>query len=104
MFSMSSPKHLLGPIIPAPSNRSPLEAFEDLKVAGGDLLEGAGTVGVGLLGSLIWSKRMVFSFHFDRELISRKYILSPTLENPSMWLDISLLHDFVRVPLRCSTT
>ena len=28
--------------IPAPSNRSPLEAFADLKVAGGDLLEGAG--------------------------------------------------------------
>ena len=25
--------------IPAPSNRSPLEAFADLKVAGGDLLE-----------------------------------------------------------------
>ena len=25
-----------------PSNRSPLEAFADLKVAGGDLLEGAG--------------------------------------------------------------
>ena len=28
--------------IPAPSNRSPLAAFGDLKVAGGDLLEGAG--------------------------------------------------------------
>ena len=28
--------------IPAPSNRSPLEAFTDLKVAGGNLLEGAG--------------------------------------------------------------
>ena len=28
--------------IPAPSNRSPLEAFVDLKVAGGDLLEGPG--------------------------------------------------------------
>ena len=27
-----------------PSNRSPLEAFADLKVAGGDLLEGAGIV------------------------------------------------------------
>ena len=26
----------------APSNRSPLEAFVDLKVSGGDLLEGAG--------------------------------------------------------------
>ena len=26
-----------------PSNRSPLEAFADLKVAGGDLLEGAGS-------------------------------------------------------------
>ena len=28
--------------IPGPSNRSPLEAFAGLKVAGGDLLEGAG--------------------------------------------------------------
>ena len=28
--------------LPAPSNRSPLEAFADLKVAGGDLLEGSG--------------------------------------------------------------
>ena len=28
--------------IPAPSNRFPLVAFGDLKVAGGDLLEGAG--------------------------------------------------------------
>ena len=28
--------------IPGPSNRSPLVAFGDLKVAGGDLLEGAG--------------------------------------------------------------
>ena len=31
-------------ILPAPSNRSPLEAFVDLNVAGGDLLEGAGTL------------------------------------------------------------
>ena len=30
--------------IPAPSNRSPLEAFADLKVAGGDLLEGPGII------------------------------------------------------------
>ena len=30
------------PILPGPSNRSPLVAFGDLKVAGGDLLEGAG--------------------------------------------------------------
>ena len=29
--------------LPAPSNRSPLEAFADLKIAGGDLLEGAGS-------------------------------------------------------------
>ena len=28
--------------IPTLSNRSPLQAFADLKVAGGDLLEGAG--------------------------------------------------------------
>ena len=28
--------------MPALSNRSPLEAFADLKVAGGDLLEGPG--------------------------------------------------------------
>ena len=28
--------------VPAPSNRSPLEAFVDLKVAGGDLLESPG--------------------------------------------------------------
>ena len=28
--------------IPAPSNRSPLEAFVDLKVAGDDLFEGPG--------------------------------------------------------------
>ena len=28
--------------IPAPSKRSPPEAFVDLKVAGGDLLEGPG--------------------------------------------------------------
>ena len=29
--------------VPAPSKRSPLEAFVDLKVAGGDLLEGPGS-------------------------------------------------------------
>ena len=28
--------------LPAPSNRSPLVTFVDLKVSGGDLLEGAG--------------------------------------------------------------
>ena len=33
--------------IPAPSNRSPLKAFVDLKVAGGDLLEGPGSKTLG---------------------------------------------------------
>ena len=36
--------------IPAPSNRSPLEAFVDLKVARGDLLEGPGTGLFDLIG------------------------------------------------------
>ena len=31
-------------LLPAPSARSPLEDFVDLKVAGGDLLEGVGMV------------------------------------------------------------
>ena len=42
-FNACLHNHLGSSCIPTPSNRSALEAFADLKVAGGDLLEGAGS-------------------------------------------------------------
>ena len=44
--------------LPAPSNRSPLEAFGDLKVSGGDLLEGAGTCTKTLSVTMVRSELM----------------------------------------------
>ena len=41
---LQSPAEKVLGSLPAPSNRSPLEAFGDLKMSGGDLLEGAGRV------------------------------------------------------------
>ena len=47
--------------LPAPSNRSPLEAFADLKVAGGDLLEGAGNSPLGcFLGVSFFVYRLLY--------------------------------------------
>ena len=62
--------------LPAPSNRSPLEALVDLKGAGGDLLEGAGTaLGLGRPGLVQTGTEPIPKTFLGCQIVHHSYVV-----------------------------